>query len=130
MKWFKRRTIFRNNRPYLNRFILFKCKWFGIYLHNILEADPDLHLHDHPWNFVTLILSGGYKEELAGGWQWNVAGSVAKRKLGDYHRIAEVFGGTWSLIFIGRTQKDWGFLVNGDHVPHKQYLHPKDRDDS
>src|SRR5688500_6187293 len=38
---------------------------FGVYVHRILAPDPGLDLHDHPWPFVTLILRGGYVEEVA-----------------------------------------------------------------
>ena len=51
-----------------NKFLskLTKGKYEGIYLHHILRPDDDRDLHDHPWNFGALILSGGYMEEIPG----------------------------------------------------------------
>lgn len=47
--------------PYLIRTYLFKSKSFQIVIHKVLQSDPDC-LHDHPWNFISLILKGGYWE--------------------------------------------------------------------
>lgn len=33
-----------------------------IYLHHFIRSDHDRALHDHPWNFESLILWGGYYE--------------------------------------------------------------------
>lgn len=33
----------------------------GVYVHRFLEPDVPVY-HDHPWNFLTLILKGGYTE--------------------------------------------------------------------
>ena len=37
----------------------------GLLLHFLDGPDPGLDLHDHPWPFATLILRGGYTEEVA-----------------------------------------------------------------
>ena len=64
MKFFRKRIISNAERvPYLVRYTIFSCQWFGIFIHKILRSDDDRDLHDHPWNFWTLILKGGYAEE-------------------------------------------------------------------
>ena len=49
--------------PYLIRYTLIECAWFSIKVHHILESDEDRCEHDHPWPFLSLILTGGY-------WEW------------------------------------------------------------
>ena len=45
--------------PYLIRYTLIECRWFSIKVHHILRSDEDRCEHDHPWPFVSLILTGG-----------------------------------------------------------------------
>lgn len=48
--------------PYLTRLTIFGSKLFSIYYHKFHRSDADEH-HDHPWDFITIILSKGYIEE-------------------------------------------------------------------
>lgn len=48
--------------------------------------------------------------------QWNILYSRA------YHRIVSVKPGTWTLFLAGKRSRDWGFLVNGVHIPWRAYL--------
>ncbi|MFY9716316.1 MAG: hypothetical protein WAK40_00025, partial [Thermoplasmata archaeon] len=45
---------------YLRRFILLGTRFGNVYLHHICRSDDDADPHDHPWSFVTFILSGEY----------------------------------------------------------------------
>ncbi len=40
----------------------------------------------------------------------------------DYHRVLRLHGDTWTLFLTGPRRDDWGFLVDGEHVPWKKYL--------
>lgn len=46
---------------YLVRYIVLKSRWMCIYIHRFLRSDSS-DPHDHPWNFITYIVSGGYYE--------------------------------------------------------------------
>jgi hypothetical protein len=46
---------------YMRRWI-FQTPWGTIHLHHILRSDGDRAFHDHPWNFTSILLSGGYTE--------------------------------------------------------------------
>lgn len=46
------------NETYMRRYIL-KHPWGSIRLHHILRSDDLRALHDHPFNFWTLLLYGG-----------------------------------------------------------------------
>ena len=62
-KLFKSFTIIGvDGQPYLRRYYILKTRWFRIYLHEILRSDEDRDCHDHPWNFTSIILKGGYWE--------------------------------------------------------------------
>lgn len=61
-----RRLTLRDNagRSFLERRGI-DVRLFGVYLHRITAPDPGLDLHDHPWPFVSIVLRGGYGEEVA-----------------------------------------------------------------
>lgn len=62
MDFFKRVRIPRHdNEPYLDRLIIFRCKWFGLMLHRFVGGDDEC-IHCHPWAFWSVILRGGYWE--------------------------------------------------------------------
>jgi hypothetical protein len=114
-----------------------------IYLHHIHRADDDPNPHTHPWEGFSLILRGGYKEELympsgeierfrdgqrymlmptsctfrtmtpGGPFAWN---SIQSTKP---HRISTLLGDTWSLVQTTNRVSSWGFL----RLKPKSYRH-------
>lgn len=48
--------------PYLTRWIICKFKHFHLYMHKFHRSDSD-DLHDHPWDFISVVLWRGYIEE-------------------------------------------------------------------
>jgi hypothetical protein len=48
--------------PYLVRYVLFRTKFFSVYIHRFLLSDDKVP-HDHPFWFWTYIVDGGYLEE-------------------------------------------------------------------
>lgn len=111
------------DKEYLFRLRIIECPLFGVYLHKILRADSDPSPHDHPWNFVSIILKGGYLEFrqrldwLPGAFEsrWYLPKQINVVRDGDYHVILELSDNkpVWSLLFVGRRKKSWGFLVDG-----------------
>lgn len=53
------------NKPYLERLVLHRDgeHGAGTYLHVIWESDTDRDPHDHPFNFESTIVYGGYRED-------------------------------------------------------------------
>jgi len=48
---------------------------------------------------------------------------VVKRNAKDYHSIVDVSNdGVFSLWFMGKKVNEWGFLVGGEHIDHKNYF--------
>jgi len=123
--------------PYLIRYYLFlkerKRFPFNITLHKVLVSDEPT-LHDHPWGYATLILKGGYWEwipvvskegNVVGATRvWRGPGHFRMRSADDLHwlELAKDADGNeipcWSLFFMGRKQKEWGFVR---FVKHQGY---------
>jgi len=128
----RKRTIYdRNGKiPYLDRYYVFlkdRNRFpFNITLHKVMVSDEPV-LHDHPWGYATLILKGGYWEhipltnETTGGVigstrVWRGPGHFRMRSADDLHwlELEKDENGNeipcWSLFFMGRKKKEWGFL--------------------
>jgi hypothetical protein len=101
------------------RYTVAKTRWFSVYLHQFFRSDAERCLHDHPWPFVSIILRGGYWEEMfrpnspvefATNRHWRRPGSVLRRTAETSHRIVlEPGTKPWSLVIVGRKVRDWGF---------------------
>jgi len=97
-------------------------------IHEILRSDLGRHPHDHPFNYLTVILRGWYIER-----RYNDAGeiisakmhgpgSVLFRRAGSWHKLQLVTGPVTTLFITGRKESNaWGFNVDGVKVPHKRY---------
>lgn len=125
-----------SNLPYLTRWVLVgerggepggKSSRYGVYLHRFQRSDAD-EPHDHPWPFVSVILSGGYWEETpAPGWKdgdgpmrrrWYGPGRILVRPANWIHRVVIPDGAeAWTLILRGPKAKSWGF-----YCPRVGYL--------
>lgn len=61
---FRRLTLRRaDGNVYLNRWGVGHDRIGRVLLHRMDAPDPGVHLHDHPWWFVTIPLWGGYIEQ-------------------------------------------------------------------
>lgn len=133
----KRIIMDRQNRdPYLERYyVFFKERVtfpYNVFLHKFLKSDPD-DVHDHPWNYFTIILKGGYYEWVAQFNEegiktcevkhWRGPGSFRFGNTTTFHRIELKEGVTpWTLFFVGPKQREWGFLVKNKWIHYDQYL--------
>lgn len=93
---------------FMRRFRLLRTRWGNLYLHQFLRGDEDRCFHDHPWSFVTLILCGGYSEEMPNGSRWRSPGTLLYRPATHRHRV-ECSKPAWSLVFVRPKSRAWGF---------------------
>jgi hypothetical protein len=105
---------------------------FAIRIHHIKREDADPFLHDHPFDWRTIILDGWYREEnVFGVFKTRCEGDTRAASAETLHRIDEVSeGGVWTLFIIGRRRNEWGFMV-GDpsrKVHWRQYESPNQRE--
>lgn len=117
-----------NKEDYLERYYLFlkdrNTFPFNIFLHKFLKSDPD-DLHDHPWNYRTLILAGGYWEYSRDGTKrWCGPFTFRTSLATSYHRIEldEKVPYCWTLFIPGKKVREWGFLTDQGWVHNLEYL--------
>lgn len=112
---------------------------FAIRLHHVLRSDTDRFLHDHPcWN-ISIVLKGGYWEEMpldedvtknvwlgpneATRRKWRGPGSIVFRPADARHRLVLPIGtSSWSIFIVGRKSQSWGFYTPAGKVPWREYL--------
>ena len=106
---------------YLERWCLRPRSDVGnLYLHHIIAGDEPV-MHDHPWDFESQILLGGYTEMTATGVVERRVGDVFSKRATDLHYILSVLPNTWTRITTGRKSRDWGFVRDGRWVSHTAY---------
>lgn len=112
------KTLMREEKPYLIRITLLKCRYFSLKIHKALMSDPATP-HDHPWNYYSLILWGGYWEHtILPNWDtigyqqkiWYKPGNLLIRRGNQFHKL-EIPKGEYciSLILTTKKWRDWGF---------------------
>lgn len=113
---------------YMRRFILLLPFGLGtIRLHNIMRSDDDRHLHDHPFDFVSLLLTGGYFETLptpkvnGSRMRYRPRFSIVRKRAEDLHSLT-LTRPVWTLVFAGPKRRDWGFATERGWVPNHRYL--------
>ena len=142
-RWFTKRVIpscTASRGPLLTRYHLIATRAFGIYVHHLHVSDEDRALHDHPWSFVTVLLSSGYFEWTPTtaprrtsartdlrlvGYQvfcrsWYPRFSVLYRPAEWAHRL-ELVRPTWTLVFRWRVRRAWGFFSPRGWLPWRAY---------
>lgn len=117
----------REDRVVFRRWRLIKTPWFQLFVHAIYDHDHDHHCHDHPWDFASLVIKGGYEEMVETPRFFDVntnryavdtkirvrkLGSVAKLPAeGMFHRITRLLDGTcYTLVLASGRKRNWGFF--------------------
>lgn len=103
--------------------ILPRSKQFiQIRLHQILRSDSDRHLHDHPWWYLTIILTTGYLEVTQAGQRVYRPGAILLRHANHLHRLEIPYGKTaWTLFICGPKSKEWGFMTEQGWIKWDSY---------
>jgi len=120
------RTPYEHLPGYMERYWLLppgKVPGLAARVHHILRSDTEREFHDHPWNYTTWILRGGYIEttpvfDNSRFYRQDVstvytAGAVLRRKARHWHRLTLLpdSNTTWTLFITGRLRQRWGFLM-------------------
>lgn len=100
------------SHDYMRRWTL-TTPWGAIRLHHILRGDHDRHFHDHPMDFVSLILRGGYIEHRPEGRESRrcTPGMIVIRRAEDLHRLSLLGTDAWTIVLTGPLRRPWGFLT-------------------
>ena len=120
-----REIVSRKGIIHFQRYHLFSTPFFHCYIHKIYQKDKDLHLHNHPWNFFSLILKGSYIEETPYKRNIKKLGSIGFGTKKYFHKIKEIISPTTTLFFTGVKHHDWGYLVDDKIINHIEYRKSK-----
>ena len=114
-----------NGTIYMRRYYLWRSKTGGrwVRIHEILLSDEDRHFHDHPWDFTSFILSGGYTEHTPNGTTVHRPFSLIRRKAEDLHKL-ELTGPAWTFVVTGDKRRDWGFQTENGWIHWEKYFSP------
>lgn len=125
---------------YLFRRRLLQTPSFAIYLHDIERADELAALHTHPFSFASIILRGGYVENVGTPVglkmptvekRTHMRGSVNwfPRGTRKAHTICWALPRTKTLVLAGPRKDTWGWFVEDEGVvPWREYLARQGRD--
>jgi hypothetical protein len=105
------RTIVNCDRdPLLTRWYLIRTAPIAVFLHLFHRSDEDRALHDHPWNFITVILWNGYLEHTPAGIKRRWPFTIHYRPATWQHRVELINGRKPLTLFIRfREHRVWGF---------------------
>lgn len=117
------------NGLYLTRYYILggRRTTYALMLHRFHQSDMDRDLHDHPWPFWSLILTGGY---------WEVTppfrphfygpGSFLRRPAAWVHRVAiREWDKPWTLVLRFKYERKWGFHTKDGWVAWNTYDYKK-----
>ncbi len=128
----------KSGELHFRRYRLFWTPWLAIYIHRIYKSDEDLHPHNHPWNFISFILSGGYTEScysqrftpfipfgcsvdtIETSQQTLTVYDSVKRTRDQYHHITLISPTTSLVLTWGKWEK-CGYLVDSKFVDFEEY---------
>lgn len=102
---------------YLHRwFLIPQNRWVNVYLHRFIGSDDPPALHNHPWPFLSLLISGAYFDVTEHGARWRGPGSLAYRPAYHRHRVELLRDDAGrerpclSVVITGAHQQGWGFF--------------------
>lgn len=116
--------------PYMRRYVL-NLKWFSIRLHIWYRSDDKRFMHNHAFNFWTIVLKGFYldvTDDVNAISECMHAGTIRYRPASHTHFVGFPKPGTITLLFCGPKIQNWGFKVNGKFMRplrfFSRYGHP------
>jgi hypothetical protein len=108
MSWLRKRDLsWKDIGEKFTRWEL-RTPWGSVLLHRMHAPVEHQHFHDHPWNFWSIVLWGGYSERIRGaGTEWRGAGSIRYRRAECAHKTTTYDRVSWSLCFTGPKIREW-----------------------
>jgi hypothetical protein len=108
-----------------HRWHLIPCldEQYGVYLHRITDEDTRWP-HDHPWDFISLVIEGTYTEHIVVNQSENgdlVYSTIARAgedgaafRKAEHQHYTRVQEGkeAWTVVFRQPVRRTWGFQTN------------------
>lgn len=140
----KTKTFYGTQGPLLTVYRLLKVGRLSFCIHHFHTADEDPDCHDHPFSFFTMVLRGGYLEEMVvdpdiPGYVPGVHGpietrfverrpfSMGFRKASCLHRVAAIASPCWTCCvkIAPKNPREWGFITENGWVQWQDYIRAK-----
>jgi len=121
MKIIWRQKLGLETCPYLVRWV-FDFGWFSIRLHHWLKSDDTRNFHDHPWDFVSIVLWGTIIDRTEKGDITRLWLSISKFPA-EHQHCAVINKPCWTLLFCGPERRIWGYWVNGKFRKRNKYYY-------
>lgn len=100
----------------------FIVPWKCLRVHHILRSDGDRHFHDHPMDFKSLVLWGGYVEHTPNAPPRVCRpGSIVRRRAEDLHYLKLLGKSAWTILVTGPFRREWGFQTEDGWIPARDY---------
>lgn len=113
---------------HFRRYCLLSTYWFNVYIHQILKSDEDNHFHDHPFDFISLILKGSYEEfyskaphHLTVFCKKYLPVQVARHQAEDAHKLTLLTPEVWTLVFTSKRKRTWGYHTQYGWIDFQNY---------
>ena len=127
--------ISKSGVVHFRRYRLIQTPWFALYIHHILKSDEERDMHDHPWDFSSLILQGAYFETWKMSPDFKVRrndshyrGDVIKHKAEDVHKITLLTKDVWTLVLTSGRDREWGYrLIDNTWIDQRSYRSLKNK---
>lgn len=117
LRW--REPLGNKDCPYAYRWTL-NLWLFAVRVHQWITTEDSRNLHDHPWNFITLVVKGGYTDvshraDTIPHTHYDKLEflSLRYRKADHRHYVMVNEGGCWTVLLTGPVIRNWGYWVNG-----------------
>jgi hypothetical protein len=102
----------------------------------MVRPDADKDPHDHPWDFISWVMWGGYDEEI---WPNDIkgprppelvpsvfhraVGTIARRLGTHMHRVVKLpRGEAWTFVITNDRYRSWGFWTPEGWVYWRTYM--------
>lgn len=96
---------------------------YSIRLHHWICSDVGPHLHDHPFDFISIVIKGRYTNVTPNGRIDVQAPSVWYARGDKTHRLEIPKEGAWTILLCSRPYRKWGFWVNQHLWRPLRYFH-------
>lgn len=106
---------------YLKRWYL-ETPFFSLRLHHWLSSDDSRNLHDHPWNFITIVLWNSYLDVVENGSEEVKLLRPKYRNASHKHRVVVSPSGCWSLLLTSGRYRRWGFWIKDKFMKANKYF--------
>lgn len=95
--------------PYLIRWAINFGPLGSLRLHHWIRSDDKRAKHDHPSDFITLVLKGAYADVGTKAAEYMAPGMIRRRKAEHAHYVHVYEGGCWTLLYFWPKRRNWGF---------------------